>query len=119
MYKSPIVPSYFIDGVRLSTVYHTRIRNNCSNLNSDLFNNHLRATPNCECGTNIEDAEHFLFRCQKFSLQRRKFFINTREFHPLSTEKLLFGIQTLDDSQNKRLFQHVQTYIKETKRFTC
>ena len=52
--------------------------------------------------------QHFLFCCQIYTLQRRKLFINTREFQPLSTMKLIPGIQT---SQNKILFQHVQKYI--------
>lgn len=49
----------------------------------------------CDCGTLIEDAEHFLFQCRKYTIQRRKLFTNTREFHPLSTKKLLFGIENL------------------------
>jgi hypothetical protein len=117
IYKPPIVPSYFINGERSSTVYHTRLRNNCSNLNSDLYNNHITQNPACECGALIEDAEHFLFQCKKFNHQRIELFRNTREFHPLSTQKLLFGINTLTNSQNMLLFHHVHRFIKETKRF--
>ena len=32
-FKAPIVPTYFLSGERLYSVYHARIRNQCSNLN--------------------------------------------------------------------------------------
>ena len=36
------VPNYFAFGHRCLQVLHARIRNNCSNLNNDLFITHLR-----------------------------------------------------------------------------
>ena len=39
------VPTYFAFGKRHLSVLHARIRNNCSNLNNDLFNNHPRDNP--------------------------------------------------------------------------
>ena len=50
MFRSPEVPNYFVSGQRISSVYHCRIRNNCSSLNKDLFNNHLKPMAACECG---------------------------------------------------------------------
>ena len=41
------VPNYFAPGNRYLSVLHARIRNNCSNLNNDLFINHLRDNPLC------------------------------------------------------------------------
>ena len=35
------VPKYFQHGQRQLAVLHARIRNSCSDLNHDLFNNHL------------------------------------------------------------------------------
>ena len=35
------VPSYFMKGQRRLSVLHARLRNNCSDLKSDLFQNHL------------------------------------------------------------------------------
>ena len=39
------VPSFYLTGDRYLSVLHARIRNKCSNLNNDLFNNHLSPTP--------------------------------------------------------------------------
>ena len=53
MFRSPEIPNYFVSGQRISSVYHCRIRNNCSNLNEDLFNNHLKPTAACDCGLRV------------------------------------------------------------------
>ncbi len=60
LFKPPVVPEYFYTGMRKFTVYHARIRNHCSNLNADLYLNHLRDSPTCQCGYRSENAEHFL-----------------------------------------------------------
>ena len=39
------VPSYYMKGQRRFSVLHARIRNNCSDLNHDLFQNHLTNDP--------------------------------------------------------------------------
>jgi hypothetical protein len=56
------MPPFYIEGDRVSAVYHARIRNTCSNLNSDLFTNHLTISAACQCGSLIEDTDHFLQR---------------------------------------------------------
>ena len=117
IYKPADVPSFLLSGYRFYQVHHARIRNNCSNLNADLFTNHLRESPECACGYANEDAEHYFFRCSNFTNQRHQLFVMTRGFHPLSPHKLLYGINTFGDEENKILFTHVQSYIKATKRF--
>ena len=111
------IPPYFLTGERFASVHHARIRNSCSNLNADLFNNHLKDSSLCVCGDGIENAEHFFFNCKKYSNERVQFFRSTQVFHPLSTRKLLHGIPELNDNQNKKLFGEVQKFIKNTKRF--
>ena len=59
-------PSYYNTGDRYLSVLHARIRNKCSNLNNDLFNNHLRPTSECNCNQGIEDAEHFFLSLSAF-----------------------------------------------------
>ena len=55
------VPSQFYHGKRQYAILLARIRNNCSNLNNDLFNNHLHQDNTCpNCGA-PEDAEHYFF----------------------------------------------------------
>ena len=60
-FKPPDVPKHFLYGNRRLSILHTRLRNNCSHRNHDLFINHLRETADCECGYFCEDAVHFFF----------------------------------------------------------
>jgi len=110
------VPIYFLKGKRQFAVYHARIRNNCSDLKFDLFNNHLSESHMCTCGYGSEDAEHFFFKCNIYQNQRIALFNATRSFHPLSVNALLFG-KNITDDQNVSIFEAVQTFIKNTRRF--
>lgn len=117
LFKGSSVPPYFFDGDRTYQIYHARLRNRCSNLNADLFYNKLRESPNCDCGFSHEHAEHFLFNCPLYLIQRIKLFTETRRFHPLNTNKLLFGIENNNNDDNSYIFLKVQEFIKSTKRF--
>ena len=112
------IPNYFIDGNRKFSILHARLRNFCSNLNQDLFDNHLRIDPSCSCLRDVETAEHYFFKCEHYTEQRIRLFRDTREFHPLNVNTLLLGKETLSDNDNSRLFHSVQTYIHSTGRFT-
>ena len=61
-YITNTVPSFYLVGDIYFTVLHARLRNNCSNLNNDLYVNHLRADPLCNCLNENEDANHFQVR---------------------------------------------------------
>ena len=113
----PIVPRHYLKGPRKLSVLHTRLRNNCSNLNFDLYSNHLSASPDCRCGAIPEDAEHYFFRCINFTEMRIKMFQELRRFHPLSLNLLLFGSDNLTYGENSHIFKSVQNFIKESKRF--
>ena len=99
------------------SVLHCRIRNFCSNLHNDLFHNHLRYNPFCDCLEEIEDAEHYFFRCRRFIDQRLSLFHKTRHLHPLNTNLLLSGNLNISYNDNVLLFEAVQKYIKDTARF--
>lgn len=55
-YKAPVAPYYFYSGDRRTSVLNAIPRNNCSNLNNDLFINHLQDNPMCNCGQGSEDT---------------------------------------------------------------
>lgn len=93
------------------------MRNNCSNLNSDLYLNHLRPDRICSCGHVNEDAIHYFFESENYTYHRVLMFRETRSLHPLSLNYLLFGKPTLTNKQTSRLFQAVQWYIRRTGRF--
>ena len=111
------VPNYFTSGNRYLSVIHARIRNNCSNLNNDLFINHLRENPLCNWCNEIEDSEHYFFHCNNYRNERHLFFEAARDFQPLTTQLLLYGNEIVDNTLNSTLFRAVHDYIKSTKRF--
>lgn len=111
------VPDYFVKGKRKLSVLHARIRNNCSDLKSDMYTNHLSNDRVCSCGYENENAEHFFFQCENYTNIRINLFRETRPFHPLSVDYILYGKPTLSNENNFLLFQAVQRYIRETKRF--
>ena len=95
MTKPTKISNIYCIGNRNISVLHARLRNNCSNLNEDLYQTHLRLDPMCECGNEIENAEHYFFKCSRYKDIRAWLFRATRAFHPLSVRKLLFGIANL------------------------
>ena len=98
---------------------HAIIRNQCSNLNGDLFKNYFSNSKACSCGYKIEAMlTIFFFNCNKYIDKRIIMFRKTPAFHPRSAEALLFGKSSLSDNDNHvLLFQAVQQYIKDTGRF--
>lgn len=111
------VPIYFSKGNRKLSILHARIRNNCSDLNSDLFLNHLINDRSCSCGNDNENARHYFFECDKYSYLRILMFRKTRQFHPLSLNTILYGKSNVSNDENFLLFQAVQQYIKDSRRF--
>ena len=111
------VPNYFTSGNRYLSVMHAQLRNNCSNLNNDLFINHLGENPICNWCNEIEDSEHYFFHCNNYRNERYLFFEAARDFQPLTTQLLLCGNEIVDNTLNSTLFRAVHDYIKSTKRF--
>ena len=58
-------PKYVNQGKRKWQVMHTRIRTNCSALNSDLFVKNIIDSASCTCGA-IENAYQFFFNCGRY-----------------------------------------------------
>ena len=94
-------------GQRKLSVLHARIRNNCSDLKCDLFQNHLTDDKRCICENANENSLHFFFECENYSNLRVIRFRQTRKYHPLSLNAVLFGKSTLSDDDNFLLFQAI------------
>ena len=58
-FRTTEVPSYYCNGPRIHSVIHARLRNNCSDLKSDLYLNHVSETDKCELCNETEDVEHY------------------------------------------------------------
>ena len=80
VFITPKAPSFYIKGNRRLSIYHARLRSNCSDLNNDLYVNHIKAILTCECGVDVENAEHFILKCVRFAEQRLALFRATRQF---------------------------------------
>ena len=80
--------------------------------------NHSSLSSMCRCSDESEDAEHFFFRCSNYNYDRVTLFQSTRNYHPLNINMLLFGDENLTDEDNINIFTAVQTFIKDTRRFT-
>ena len=74
--------------------------------------------PLCSCLKGNEIAEHYIFSCEHYTEQRVRLFRNTREFHLLNVNMLLDKKYSLYDSDNAKLFRHVQNHIHATGIFT-
>ena len=71
--------------------------------------------PLCSCNKEIQNAQHFFFRCLKYADERLRLFHETREYHPSNINLILFGDERLSLESNTMLFRAVQNYIKTLK----
>ena len=118
-YKNAKPPSYYNIGNRYLNILHTRIRKNCSALHNDLFHANLIHSPSYSCGYSTENAEHFVLYCKRFDAQRNILYrsVLAANVH-IDLNTLLFGSQIYNIDTNRHVFITVQTYIKETWRFS-
>ena len=109
-------PPYYYTGTRRLQVLHTRLRTGCSSLNSHLFSKNVIDSPLCLCGA-AETVHHYFFVCPTY-LNLRQILINSvSNIANPSINLFLYGEGTLTIEANTEIFQHVQSYIDQTKRF--
>ena len=109
-------PPYYYTGTRRLQVLHTRLRTGCSSLNSHLFSKNVIDSPLCLCGA-AETVHHYFFVCPTY-LNLRQILINSvSNIANPSINLFLYGEGTLTIEANTKIFQHVQSYIDQTKRF--
>ena len=70
----------------------------------------------CVCGA-IEDTNHFLLKCNRFSNQRQEMLDTVTHIHTPTLNVLLYGRQELNEMQNQQIFTAVQNFILKSKRF--
>ena len=107
-------PAYFNCGSRKNQILHTRLRLECSSLNSHLYHRNLIETQNCTCGS-VESTKHFLLQCNNYR-ELRELTIKTIRY-PLTLNLLLFGDRSLSDTENEKIFILVHKYIEKSNRF--
>lgn len=111
------VPKYYSVGDRYMSILHARLRNNCSDLNYDLFCNHVKDYMSCSCGFPVENAEHYFFHCPHYANQRIDLFRVLHNIHPVNLNLFLHGSSEHSEETNTNTFLSVHAFIRSTKRF--
>ena len=101
---------------RKTQILHTRLRTKCSSLNSDLYSKNITESPFCHCGQ-VENSHHYLLCCPFYTAQRNELFNAVSEYQTISLNLLLYGDASLPYTTNVLIFEKVQKYISDTKRF--
>ena len=117
--RIPPVPPYYFFGPRKLQVLHTRLRTGCSSLNAHLHAKNISDSPNCSCG-DIETPAHFFLACPLYTQPRLHLLRAISQVQPPinpTLDVLLFGCEHLNVDQNKIIFQAVQIFVANTKRF--
>ena len=97
---------------------HIIISNYCSSLNNDLYLKNITDSPLCRCGS-IENTYHLFFQYSYYTPQRALLFdtLSGYMYCEITLRLLLFGDISLSHDTNKNIFQQVQKYNSDTKRF--
>ena len=111
-------PNYLYVGERKYNILLTRLRHNCSSLNSDLFNVNIIQYSNCSCGALTENVNHFFFECPLYTQQRNSLLAQLMPDNTVTLDLLLNGNTLLDNDSNKNVILAVLHFIKSTRRFS-
>ena len=105
-------------GDRLPAAHHARLRMGCSALNYDLcYNLHVKDQPGCRCGAPLETSYHYLMECPLYKDAREALQISIERLAGFNINIVLRGSDSLNNIENKCIFDAVHKYINDTKRF--
>ena len=121
--KKSTFSAHDIEGVRLLT----RLRVQFSDLHEHRFRQRFHCSnPMCLCQTGIEDNEHFLLYCPRYTIYRKDLLdhvsnIVERDLDSLTSidlcNLLLYSNSELPLDMNHSIIESTITFIKSTKRF--
>ena len=105
-------------GTRATAVKHAQLRMNCSKLNAHLYDLHVADSPECACGFDTEDTNHYLLHCPLYMHERNIVFreLNSIGVYNIDVDILTKGSKEIDDKRNMEVFSLVHQYIEETDR---
>lgn len=109
-----VSPKYYNAGSRIGQILHTRLRLECSSLNSHLYAKNIVTDPSCACGE-FENPYHFLFKCHRYTAIRNTYLSDYLPTHNI--QDLLCGKPNATHNENEELFLNVQEFILKSKRF--
>lgn len=115
----PVKPHAFqTSKQRALDIMLTRIRHNSSSLNGHLYRVNIVTSPKCQCGSSIEDTQHYFFNCPRYTDQRNILVTTLNFLANLNIDILTYGNSELDSNTNIKIKEAVLKYIRDTQRFT-
>ena len=81
-----------------------------------LFLKNMSDSPFCICGS-VEDAQHFFFHGGNYQLHRTVLLDAVYQYQNPSLNLLLYGNKELSPEINITIFERVQAFILQPKRF--
>ena len=105
--RQPVPNYYYLTGSRNEQILHARIRTNCSSLHYTFFSKIIIQDKFCTCGE-IEDVQHFLFSCARFTAQRQIMLEKVQRHCVPTLNVLLYGERSLNSNINCIIFKAVQ-----------
>ena len=123
---TPKPPLYYTLGDKTSNIMHTRLRIRMSLLNAHMFKIQKSDSPSCSCGYLLEDTNHYIFSCPKYTHQRDTLFNNisiilqydfTQVPRSIQSQILLHG-SDLGASDVRPVARHFQNFLHSSHRFT-
>ena len=108
---------YYCYGPRQLNIALTRLRLNCSSLNSYLHRIGVMGTPACSCGARCETTHHYFLQCLIYETQRRQLDTTISVLAPFTLSTVLYGSHLCSLKENKTIVEAVYKFIKESKRF--
>ena len=117
--SQPHSNKYYYYGSRTLNILHSKLRLNCAPLNEYLYRIGAIDNPYCKCGLGIENVHHFFFLCPNFNPQRQvlKSALTAIDETSFTLTTILHGISTDNTLINKTVANHVQKFIRESRRF--
>jgi hypothetical protein len=109
----------YYEGTRSANVKHAQLRMNCSKLNAHLFSLHVIDSPQCDCGHNSEDCNHYLLECPIYFAHRQKMLQSLNNLISITdvhVSTLLYGCDKYDFKKNQSIVKAVHDFITESNR---
>ena len=113
--------SLFLFGDRNIQIIMSQMRLEFSSLNSHLYSKLCVDSPLCACKQSNETVYHFFFSCKLYTQQRTKFYLSLSQLPIVirpSVNIVLLGIRHESIDDNLTVLHIIQSYIKDTNRFT-
>ena len=108
----------YYGGVRDINIKHAQLRMHCSKLNCHLFSLHVIDSPECSCGFDLEDNNHYLLHCPLHDIERQtmlaKIFSKIPHQH-IDVCTLLYGLPE-SFGNSKHIFEAVHIFISQSGR---